>query len=88
MNDRTGCGPPRPNIVPEGRTRQSRFRTVREAVTGRRSPHGAEPERASAAEGSSLWTGTVHGDRIEGKLVVTKSGGAVLIYAFKGYKLD
>ena len=44
-------------------------------------------QRSSAAEGSSSWTGTVHGNTIEGNLVLTKSGGMVLIYTFKGYKL-
>jgi hypothetical protein len=47
-----------------------------------------QTKRASAAEGSSSWTGTVHGKTIEGKLVLTKSGGVVLMYSFKGYKLN
>lgn len=45
-------------------------------------------KRASVAEGSSIWTGTIHGDSIAGKLVVTKSDGAALSYTFKGYKLN
>ena len=45
-------------------------------------------ERASAGEGSSVWTGTTHGDELEGKLIWTKNDGAVLTYTFKGHKLD
>ena len=45
-------------------------------------------KRTSVGEGSSIWTGTVHGNEIEGKLVLTKSGGVVLDYSFKGYKLN
>ena len=45
-------------------------------------------QRSSAAEGTSTWTGTVDGNSIEGKLVLIKSGGLVLIYTFKGYKLS
>lgn len=45
-------------------------------------------ERASAGEGTSVWTGTVHGNNLEGKLIFTKNDGAVLTYTFKGSKLD
>lgn len=46
-------------------------------------------ERLSeAGETSSIWTGTVHGNELEGKLIWTKAGGAVLTYTFKGHKLD
>jgi len=45
-------------------------------------------ERATAGEGSSVWTGTVHGNELEGKLIWTKNGGAVMTYTFKGNKLD
>jgi hypothetical protein len=44
-------------------------------------------ERASAGE-TSLWTGTVKGNNVEGKLIYTKNDGAVLTYTFKGNKLD
>ena len=45
-------------------------------------------ERTSAGEGDSVWTGTVHENNIEGKLIFTKNDGAVLTYTFKGNKLD
>jgi hypothetical protein len=45
-------------------------------------------ERESAGEGSSVWTGTVHGKELQGKLVWTKNDGAVLTYTIKGHKLD
>ena len=46
-------------------------------------------ERTSTAgESSSIWTGTVHGNDLEGKLIWTKAGGAVMTYTFKGHKLD
>jgi len=45
-------------------------------------------ERASAGQGSSVWTGTVHGGDVEGKLIWTKNDGAVMTYTFKGNKLD
>lgn len=44
--------------------------------------------RTSAAEGSSVWTGTVHDKNVEGKLILTRNDGAVLTYTFKGNKLD
>jgi hypothetical protein len=45
-------------------------------------------ERNSAGEGNSVWTGTVHGKNLEGKLILTKNDGSVLTYTFKGSKLD
>ena len=45
-------------------------------------------ERTSKGEGSSVWTGTVHGNNLEGKMILTKNDGAVLTYTFKGTKLD
>jgi hypothetical protein len=45
-------------------------------------------ERMSAGEGGSVWTGTVHGKNVDGKLVWTKNDGSVLTYTFKGNKLD
>ena len=45
-------------------------------------------ERSSAGEGNSIWTGTVHGNDLEGKLIWTKNDGTVLTYTFKGNKLD
>jgi hypothetical protein len=45
-------------------------------------------ERDSSGEGSSVWTGTVHGKDIAGKMVWTKSDGAVMTYTFKGNQLD
>lgn len=44
--------------------------------------------RAGVAEGDSRWSGTVRGDKIEGKLILTHSDGTALIFVFKGYKLD
>ena len=45
-------------------------------------------ERYSSEEGSSVWTGTVHGKELEGKMIMTKNDGAVMTYTFKGNKLD
>ena len=45
-------------------------------------------ERVSYGEGNAVWTGTVHGDDLEGKLIWTKTEGSVLTYSFKGNKLD
>jgi hypothetical protein len=45
-------------------------------------------ERSSSGEGNSVWTGTVHGNDMEGKMILTKNDGAVLTYTFKGSKLD
>ena len=45
-------------------------------------------ERVTSGEGDSVWTGTVHGKDIEGKLIWTKNDGAVYTYSFKGDQLD
>jgi hypothetical protein len=45
-------------------------------------------ERSSSGEGTSVWTGTVHGSDVEGKMIMTKNDGSVLTYNFKGNKLD
>jgi len=45
-------------------------------------------ERVSYGEGNSVWTGTVHGKDVDGKMIWTKNDGAVLTYTFKGEKLD
>lgn len=45
-------------------------------------------ERTGPGAASSIWTGTVHGHDVEGKLIFTKSDGAVLTYTFKGSQLD
>jgi hypothetical protein len=45
-------------------------------------------ERVSDGEGTSVWTGTVHGKDIAGKLIWTKNDGSVFTYSFKGNKLD
>jgi len=45
-------------------------------------------ERSSEGEGSSIWTGTVHGNNLDGKMILTKTDGSVLTYTFKGTKLD
>ena len=45
-------------------------------------------DRASAGEGSSVWTGLVRGKSIEGKLIWTKNDGAVFTYTVSGNKLD
>jgi len=45
-------------------------------------------ERASAGEGNSVWTGTVHENNVKGKLIWTKNDGTVLTYSFSGNKLD
>ena len=42
----------------------------------------------SQSVGQSVWTGTIHETSIEGKLIMTKNGGSVLTYTFKGSKLD
>ena len=44
--------------------------------------------RTSTGEGNSVWTGNVHGNNLEGKLIWTKNDGSVLTYTFKGTKLD
>ena len=42
----------------------------------------------STSTGKAVWTGTIHEKNIEGKLIMTKKGGDVLTYTFKGNKLD
>lgn len=45
-------------------------------------------EQNSTSMGQSVWTGTIHEQNIEGKMIMTKNDGAVLTYTFKGNKLD
>jgi hypothetical protein len=45
-------------------------------------------QQDSESAGRTIWTGTIHEKGIEGKLIMTKSGGAVLTYTFKGNRLD
>jgi opacity protein-like surface antigen len=45
-------------------------------------------ERTSAGEGSSVWTGSIHGGNLDGKLIWTKNDGTVLTYTLRGNKLD
>lgn len=45
-------------------------------------------ERESESKGTSVWTGIIRGNSIEGKLVWTQKDGAILTYTFKGSKLD
>ncbi|HXU13070.1 MAG TPA: hypothetical protein VN898_14035, partial [Candidatus Binatia bacterium] len=45
-------------------------------------------EQNSLSVGQSVWTGTIHEQNIEGKMIMTKKDGAVLTYTFKGNKLD
>ena len=45
-------------------------------------------ERWNTNEGSSVWTGTVHGKNLDGKMIFTKNDGSVLTYTYKGNKLD
>ena len=45
-------------------------------------------QRNSFGEGGSVWTGTVHGKNVDGKLIWTKNDGSVLTYTFQGSKLD
>jgi len=44
--------------------------------------------RTSTGEGGAVWTGTVKGSSLDGKLIWTKNDGSVLTYTFKGSKLD
>jgi len=44
--------------------------------------------RTSMGEGGAVWTGTVKGSSLDGKLIWTKNDGSVLTYTFKGSKLD
>lgn len=45
-------------------------------------------ERAGIDEGSYIWTGTVRGKELDGKLIWTKHDGSIYTYTFKGNKLD
>lgn len=45
-------------------------------------------ERFGEGEGRSVWTGTINGNNLDGKLIYTKFDGAVLTYTIKGNKLD
>ena len=45
-------------------------------------------EQFSTSMGQSVWTGTIHENNMEGKMIMTKADGAVLTYTFKGNKLD
>lgn len=44
-------------------------------------------EQLSEHEGSSTWTGTIHEDHVEGKMIWKKSNGAIFTFTFKGEKL-
>ena len=45
-------------------------------------------EQESESTARSIWAGTIHEKSIEGKFIMTKKGGTVLTYTFKGNKLD
>jgi len=45
-------------------------------------------EQNSDSTGRAVWTGTVHEKSIEGKMIMTKKGGDILTYTFKGSRLD
>jgi len=45
-------------------------------------------QQVSSASGRSIWTGTIHEKSITGKLIVTRNGGTIMTYTFKGTKLD
>lgn len=45
-------------------------------------------ERSSSGEGDSVWTGTIHGKEVSGKMILTKTDGGVFTFTFKGDKLD
>jgi hypothetical protein len=45
-------------------------------------------EQTGAGEGTSVWTGTIHGNNIEGKRVWTKANGEVWTYTFSAQRLD
>lgn len=45
-------------------------------------------EQESEATGRTIWTGTIHEKSISGKMIMTRKGGDVLTYTFKGNKLD
>ena len=43
-------------------------------------------EMSSDNSGRSIWTCTIHDKKIEGKVILTRRGGAVMTYTFKGDK--
>lgn len=45
-------------------------------------------ERSGSDESNSIWTGTVHGKDVSGKMILTRNDGAVFTYTFHGDKLD
>jgi hypothetical protein len=45
-------------------------------------------EQESESTARTVWTGTIHEKNIEGKLIMTKKGGSILTYTFKGNQLD
>lgn len=47
---------------------------------------GFSSEQESDTQGTYVWSGTVHGSNMRGKLVWTKPDGSVLTYTFKGDK--
>ena len=47
-----------------------------------------ETDKADTAHGDSRWSGTVRGNKVEGKLILTESDGTVRMFLFTGYKLD
>ena len=44
-------------------------------------------EQRSEHEGVTTWTGTIHENHVEGKMIWKKSNGAILTFTFKGEKL-
>ena len=42
----------------------------------------------SQSIGQAVWTGTIHENDMEGKMIMTRKDGAVLTYTFKGNRLD
>jgi hypothetical protein len=45
-------------------------------------------EQESDSQGTTIWTGNVHGNLMHGKMIWTKKDGTVLTYDFHGEKLD
>lgn len=43
-------------------------------------------EQRSETQGATIWTATIHGDDIRGKMIWTKKDGTVLTYTVKGDK--
>lgn len=44
-------------------------------------------EQRSEHEGTTTWTGTIHEDHVEGKMIWKKENGSILTFTFKGEKL-